>query len=113
MKMYVEIPRWDKRAREVFRALRESGEVFLTDLLALSMGKYGCRVFRVWPEDVGFALGEADKKLRKSDFYLVIDGKVALGEDVGERYNIGDVNVLIDYLLLRRVEGKARAAYNG
>ena len=39
MRHYLEVPRWDKRAVEIFNALRRNGDVLLTDLIAFARGK--------------------------------------------------------------------------
>src|SRR3989344_735761 len=104
MRHYLEVPRWDKRAVEIFNALRRNGDVLLTDLIAFARAKYGEGLFRVYDEDVGCALQEADRRLRRSDFYLVVNDTVILEEGVEESYNLGDVDVIITALLLQRAE---------
>ena len=56
MRMYVEVPRRNERAVEIFNALKRNGEIALNDLIAAARGKYGEDLFIVYREDVGFAL---------------------------------------------------------
>ena len=114
MRMYVEVPRRNERAVEIFNALKRNGKIALNDLIAAARGKHGEDLFIVYREDVGFALKEADRKTtRISDFYLVVDGEVVLKEDLGERYNLGDVEAILGALLWQRAERMVKFAYNG
>lgn len=114
MRMYVEVPMWNKRAVEIFNALKRSGEIALDDLIAAARGRYGEDLFNVYSEEVGFALKEADRKTTGiSDFYLVVDGKVVLNTDAGENYNLGEVDMVVGALLLQRARRIVNVAYNG